>query len=112
MKQPATVGSDPLGAPAMSSQPKATARNDQADPRPPGRVEMPCDVSPMPFHRYRPYRPFTLPARACPDRELTRAPQWASVDLRDGNQALVDPMDPERNLKLCQTRGDIGFKEL
>jgi 2-isopropylmalate synthase len=96
----------------MSSQPKATARNDQTDHRHPGRLEMPCDVSPMPFHRYRPYRPFTLPDRTWPDRELTRAPQWASVDLRDGNQALVDPMDPERKLKLFQTLVDIGFKEI
>ena len=66
----------------------------------------------MPFHLYRPYRPFTLPDRTWPDRELTRAPQWASVDLRDGNQALVDPMDPERKLKLFQTLVDIGFKEI
>jgi 2-isopropylmalate synthase len=40
------------------------------------------------------------------------APRWASVDLRDGNQALVDPMDPERKLKLFQTLVDVGFKEI
>ena len=55
---------------------------------------MPCDVSPMPFHLYRPYRPLTLPDRTWPDREFTAAPRWASVDLRDGNQALVDPWTP------------------
>ncbi|HEY5097031.1 MAG TPA: hypothetical protein VII46_03245, partial [Acidimicrobiales bacterium] len=54
----------------------------------PRRLAMPCDVSPMPFHLYRPYRPLTLPDRTWPDREMTRAPRWASVDLRDGNQAL------------------------
>ena len=66
----------------------------------------------MPFHLYRPYRPLTLPDRTWPDRDITRAPRWASVDLRDGNQALVDPMDSERKLKLFQTLIDIGFKEI
>jgi 2-isopropylmalate synthase len=66
----------------------------------------------MPFDLYRPYRPLTLPDRTWPDREFTRAPRWASVDLRDGNQALVDPMDSERKLKLFQTLVDIGFKEI
>ena len=78
----------------------------------PPRLDMPCDVSPMPFHLYRPYRPLTLPDRTWPDRDITRAPRWASVDLRDGNQALVDPMDSERKLKLFETLIDIGFKEI
>ncbi len=78
----------------------------------PPRLDMPCDVSPMPFHLYRPYRPLTLPDRTWPDRDITRAPRWASVDLRDGNQALVDPMDAERKLKLFETLIDIGFKEI
>src|ERR1700678_305242 len=112
MKQPATVGSDPWGAPAMSSQPKATARNDQTDHRHPGRLEMPCDVSPMPFHRYRPYRPLVLPDRTWADRQFTQAPRWASVDLRDGNQALIDPMDSERKLALFKTLVEVGFKEI
>jgi 2-isopropylmalate synthase len=73
---------------------------------------MPCDVSPMPFHLYRPYRPLNLPDRTWPDRQATQAPRWASVDLRDGNQALVDPMDPERKLALFQTLVDTGFKEI
>jgi 2-isopropylmalate synthase len=73
---------------------------------------MPCDVSPMPFHLYRPYRPLTLTDRTWPDRDISVAPRWASVDLRDGNQALVDPMDPERKLRLFQTLVDIGFKEI
>ena len=85
-------------------------RPDRREPAP--RLAMPCDVSPMPFHLYRPYRPLTLPDRTWPDREITRAPRWASVDLRDGNQALVDPMDSERKLRLFQTLVDIGFKEI
>jgi 2-isopropylmalate synthase len=91
---------------------------DNPDPSGPGdggtphRLDMPCDVSPMPFHLYRPHLPLTLPDRTWPDRQFTRAPRWASVDLRDGNQALVDPMDPERKLKLFRTLVDIGFKEI
>jgi 2-isopropylmalate synthase len=77
-----------------------------------GRLAMPCDVSPMPFNLYRRYRPLTLPDRTWPDADLTRAPRWASVDLRDGNQALVDPMDPERKLKLFDALIEIGFKEI
>jgi 2-isopropylmalate synthase len=76
------------------------------------RFDLPCDVSPMPFHLYRPYRPLELPDRTWPDRQLTKAPRWASVDLRDGNQALVDPMDPERKLALFRTLVEVGFKEI
>ncbi len=76
------------------------------------RFDLPCDVSPMPFHLYRPYRPLELPDRTWPDRRLTKAPRWASVDLRDGNQALVDPMDPERKLALFRTLVEVGFKEI
>jgi len=76
------------------------------------RLAMPCDVSPMPFHLYRPYVPLVLHDRTWPDRQTTVAPQWASVDLRDGNQALVDPMDSERKLALFRALIDIGFKEI
>lgn len=76
------------------------------------RLELPCDVSPMPFGLYRPHLPLQLHDRTWPDRHTTKAPQWASVDLRDGNQALVDPMDSERKLKLFDTLVGIGFKEI
>jgi 2-isopropylmalate synthase len=66
----------------------------------------------MPFHLYRPYLPLQLPDRTWPDRRLTEAPRWASVDLRDGNQALVDPMDTDRKLALFRTLVDVGFKEI
>ena len=79
------------------------------DGSPTRRLAMPCDVSPMPFHLYRPHVPLVLTDRTWPDRQCTVAPQWASVDLRDGNQALVDPMDSERKLRLFTTRVDIGF---
>ena len=82
------------------------------DDGPARRLALPCDVSPMPFHLYRPYVPLVLADRTWPDRQTTVAPQWASVDLRDGNQALVDPMDSERKLQLFGTLIDIGFKEI
>ncbi len=78
----------------------------------PALVEYPCDVSPMPFAKYRAHLPLQLADRTWPDRSFTRAPRWASVDLRDGNQALVDPMDPERKLALFDTLVAVGFKEI
>ncbi|MBV8463402.1 MAG: 2-isopropylmalate synthase, partial [Acidimicrobiales bacterium] len=66
----------------------------------------------MPFHLYRPYRPLVLTDRTWPNGQTTRAPQWASVDLRDGNQALIDPMDSERKLALFRTLVEVGFKEI
>ncbi len=77
-----------------------------------GRLALPCDPSPMPFDRYRSHVPMVLGDRTWPDRQLTRAPRWASVDLRDGNQALIDPMDPERKRRLFDTLVAVGFKEI
>jgi 2-isopropylmalate synthase len=69
----------------------------------------PCD---MPFERYRPARPLQLGDRTWADRQLTAAPLWCSVDLRDGNQALIDPLDPPRKLKFFETLIGMGFKEI
>ena len=68
----------------------------------------------MPFGSYRPFTPLAggLPDRTWPDRRIERAPLWCSVDLRDGNQALIDPMDPERKLRLFQTLVGMGFTEI
>ncbi len=101
------------GVPAVTSHPNTTPQSSgQAGGETPRRLDLPCDVSPMPFHLYRPYRPLTLPDRTWPDRQFTRAPRWASVDLRDGNQALVDPMDPERKLQPVRGPRGHGFKEI
>ena len=54
----------------------------------------------MPFDKYRPYETVDLPDRTWPDRVVDRAPVWCSTDLRDGNQALVKPMDPARKQKM------------
>jgi 2-isopropylmalate synthase len=68
--------------------------------------------SPMAFAKYRPTVPVDLPDRTWPDRRLTRAPRWCSVDLRDGNQALIDPMDLERKNALFTQLVAMGFKEI
>ena len=65
-----------------------------------------------PSTKYRPFAPVDLRDRQWPDRVLTQAPLWCSVDLRDGNQALIEPMDPVRKLQLFQMLVRIGFKEI
>jgi 2-isopropylmalate synthase len=66
----------------------------------------------MHFDKYRSHVPLVLTDRKWADRQFTQAPRWASVDLRDGNQALIDPMDSERKLALFKTLIDVGFKEI
>jgi 2-isopropylmalate synthase len=65
-----------------------------------------------PATKYRAFAPVRLADRTWPDAVLQRAPVWCSVDLRDGNQALIEPMDVARKLRLFQTLVDIGFKEI
>src|SRR5688572_17929585 len=74
----------------------------------------PANVTPkkMPFEKYRPYVPIVLKDRTWPNVVTTKAPQWCSVDLRDGNQALIDPMDPARKLKMFTELVAMGFKEI
>ena len=75
---------------------------------------MPQPASPkkMPFEKYVAYVPVDLRDRTWPDNRLTVAPLWCAVDLRDGNQALIDPMDPARKLKMFQTLVAMGYKEI
>ncbi len=74
----------------------------------------PANVEPrrMPFEKYRPYEGVPLPDRAWPSQRITVAPRWCAVDLRDGNQALIDPMDPERKRRFFDTLVKMGFKEI
>jgi 2-isopropylmalate synthase len=67
---------------------------------------------PMPFHKYRPYETVDLPDRRWPDVVLTRAPVWCSTDLRDGNQALVNPMDTPRKRRFFALLLELGLKEI
>ena len=62
--------------------------------------------------KYRPYRPITLTDRQWPDRTIDAAPDWCSVDLRDGNQALVQPMSVPKKLEMFRLLADLGFREI
>ena len=72
----------------------------------------PLPISKMPFEKYAPTLPLVLADRTWPSRQLAAAPRWCSVDLRDGNQALIDPMGPDRKLSLFETLLAIGLKEI
>ncbi|HTW98625.1 MAG TPA: 2-isopropylmalate synthase, partial [Acidimicrobiales bacterium] len=67
---------------------------------------------PMPFEKYRPYEGVPLPDRRWPSQPVLGAPRWCAVDLRDGNQALIDPMDPDRKRRFFDTLVRTGFKEI
>ena len=62
--------------------------------------------------KYQPFPKVSLPDRQWPDREITSAPIWASVDLRDGNQALINPMTVEQKLEYFELLVGIGFTEI
>ena len=69
----------------------------------------------MKFHKYVPFQDqieVALPDRTWPDKVIEKAPLWCAVDLRDGNQALIDPMGPERKLRMFQLLVGMGFKEI
>jgi len=80
---------------------------------------MPNSVSPvqpstsgMPCSRYTPFKPVELPDRQWPEKSITTAPRWLTTDLRDGNQALVDPMSPERKRAMFDLLVKMGYKEI
>ncbi|CAB5019615.1 MAG: 2-isopropylmalate synthase [Actinobacteria bacterium] len=66
----------------------------------------------MRFHRYSPFTPIEIPDRTWPDTVITQAPRWCAVDLRDGNQALIDPMTPQRKLRMFNLLVSMGYKEI
>ncbi len=68
--------------------------------------------SPMPWQRYQPFTPIDVPDRTWPTKVIDAAPRWCAVDLRDGNQALIDPMTPQRKLRMFQLLVDMGYKEI
>ena len=87
----------------MSEQTRSTADNTMLHGRAANR---------MPFHKYRPFKPVDLPDRQWPGRVIDRAPRWCSVDLRDGNQALIDPMNVEEKLRMFELLLEVGFAEI
>ncbi len=66
----------------------------------------------MPFYKYRHFEPVELPDRQWPSKIITQAPRWCSVDLRDGNQALIDPMNVEEKLRMWDLLLEVGFAEV
>ena len=71
--------------------------------------------SAMPIHKYRPFHEqirVDLPDRTWPSKRITQAPRWCAVDLRDGNQALIDPMSPERKRVMFELLVSMGYKEI
>jgi 2-isopropylmalate synthase len=78
-------------------------------PQPLPPVQQP---SGMPYGRYIPFQPLDLPDRTWPSRRLTKTPRWLSTDLRDGNQALIDPMTPGRKMRMFDLLVRMGYKEI
>ncbi|CAN5175867.1 2-isopropylmalate synthase [soil metagenome] len=78
-------------------------KNNQVSPQQPSR---------MPFQRYRAFPPIDLPDRTWPSKVTTEAPRWLSTDLRDGNQALIDPMTPARKRRMFDLLVRMGYKEI
>ena len=66
----------------------------------------------MPIHRYRGYEAVDIHDRTWPDARVTAAPRWLSTDLRDGNQALIDPMSPARKRAMFDLLVRMGYKEI
>ncbi|EME96701.1 2-isopropylmalate synthase [Streptomyces mobaraensis NBRC 13819 = DSM 40847] len=99
----------------------------QSSPQPPRTIRIPDSVgrptpltaatltqrpSGMPVHKYGRYEAVDLPDRTWPDRRITKAPRWLSTDLRDGNQALIDPMSPARKREMFDLLVRMGYKEI
>src|SRR5690606_24413417 len=75
----------------------------------------PQQTSGMPTQKYRPFHEqirVELPDRTWPDQRISKAPRWCAVDLRDGNQALIEPMDAERKLRMFELLVRMGYKEI
>jgi 2-isopropylmalate synthase len=95
-------------------QPNSSMRSNQdrpssQDQRAGGVRQQP---SGMPCQRYVPFKPVDLPGRTWPGRSITKAPRWLSTDLRDGNQALIDPMSPARKRTMFDLLVRMGYKEI
>ena len=91
------------------------ATQDPSNPVVGTRGEHPQQPSGMPIHKYQPFHEqitVDLPDRTWPNNHVTRAPRWCAVDLRDGNQALIDPMNSERKLRMFQLLVQMGYKEI
>jgi len=93
-----------------------TIKTPSGDPYPGQPSWNPQRGSAMPVHRYRSFadevEPISLPDRTWPGKVITKAPLWCAVDLRDGNQALIDPMSPARKRRMFDLLVRMGYKEI
>ena len=94
--------SNPSARPSSSTQPSASTQRSSDRQRPSG----------MPCHRYRPFPAIDLPDRQWASRTVSTAPRWLSTDLRDGNQALIDPMNAARKQAMFDLLVTMGYKEI
>lgn len=102
-------------APASAGAARIPATEDPSVPVVGPRGDAPQLASGMPIHKYLPFHEqitVDLPDRTWPARRITRAPRWCAVDLRDGNQALIDPMNTERKLRMFDLLVRMGYKEI
>jgi 2-isopropylmalate synthase len=95
----------------MSDEDSAIA-SDMGDRAYPPVAPIRQQPSGMPCYRYAPFKPVDLPDRMWPGKTITRAPRWLSTDLRDGNQALIDPMSPTRKRAMFDLLVKMGYKEI
>ena len=86
-----------------------TSTNDYASSYDVRNAQRPSEMA---WRRYSPFTPIDLPDRTWPTKVITKAPRWCAVDLRDGNQALIDPMTPARKLRMFQLLVEMGYKEI
>jgi 2-isopropylmalate synthase len=113
-----------LRLPVVAHIPIQKDSTDMSTP-PPSRISMPAGEIPagqpawnrqrgsqMPYSRYTPFTPIDLPDRKWPSKQIEKAPLWCAVDLRDGNQALIDPMSPARKRRMFDLLVRMGYKEI
>ena len=94
----------------MSTQPVSPAHPGAPTPLTAATVRQ--RPSGMPIHRYQPFEGVDIPDRTWPDQRITKAPRWLTTDLRDGNQALIDPMSPARKRTMFDLLVSMGYKEI
>jgi 2-isopropylmalate synthase len=111
-----TVETTEVSTPDVKTQVEENGKvGTQLPPVPPVQGNTPLNGMGMlanPQQKYRPFPPVPLKDRTWPDKQITSPPIWCSVDLRDGNQALADPMSIEQKLEMFATLVKIGFKEI
>src|SRR5207253_1910160 len=114
LREASSLRCSPFSPPAPSGQEVFVCPDRPRDRKSAAMAPEPVSPKKMPFDKYVPFRPLplALPDRRWPNVQIEKAPRWCAVDLRDGNQALIDPMDPVRKRKLFELLVRCGFKEI